>query len=179
MTGNRFTKGTTLAIVALSIFVFILIIGPGSSARFLIVDGLTPKSNPDFELNVTAEINLQKLKSYGLPIIIDFGSDACIPCKEMAPVLKELNAAFRGKAIIKFADVKKNPSLMKGFPVRLIPTQYFIGSDGKPFIPDDPALYMISYYKDKVSGEHLFTRHEGGLTKGQLISILAEMGVSI
>lgn len=40
-----------------------------------------------FDLEATNNFNLDELKSYGLPMIIDFGSDSCIPCKEMAPTL--------------------------------------------------------------------------------------------
>ena len=79
-------------------------------------------NNADFALHVTEEINLEQLKSYGLPIIIDFGADSCIPCKEMAPVLKELNAELQGKAIIKFVDVWKYQQLAQGYPINLIPT---------------------------------------------------------
>lgn len=45
----------------------------------------------DYVLEATS-IDLDTLKEYKLPIIIDFGADSCIPCKEMAPVLKTLNA---------------------------------------------------------------------------------------
>jgi len=61
----------------------------------------------DFDLEATA-IDLEQLKSYGLPIVIDFGADSCVPCKEMAPVLKELNQEMQRKAIVKFVDVWKN-----------------------------------------------------------------------
>ncbi len=62
------------------------------------------RDEPNFELEAEA-IDLDALKTYGLPIIIDFGSDSCIPCQQMAPVLKTMNAAMRGKAIVKFVDV--------------------------------------------------------------------------
>lgn len=41
-----------------------------------------------YPLNVTEPIDLEELKSFGIPIIIDFGADSCIPCKEMEPVLE-------------------------------------------------------------------------------------------
>lgn len=61
---------------------------------------ISDNSNPDFVLNVTEKIDMEKLKSYGLPIVIDFGADSCIPCKEMEPVLKELNTDLQGKAMM-------------------------------------------------------------------------------
>lgn len=133
--------------------------------------------NVDFELHVTEKIDLEKLKSYGLPIVIDFGADQCIPCKEMAPVLKELNAELQGKAIIKFVDVWKYQDLAQGFPISLIPTQIFIDAKGKPYSPKDAEAMQMKLYTLKDSGEHALTAHEGGITKDQLLDILKEMGL--
>lgn len=85
----------------------------------------TKDVNPDFALNVTEALDLEQLKSYGVPIIIDFGSDSCIPCKDMAPVLEKLNAELQGKAIIRFVDVWKYPDLAQGYPISVIPTHMF------------------------------------------------------
>jgi thioredoxin 1 len=62
----------------------------------------------DFSLFVTEPIDFDRLTSYGIPIMIDFGADSCVPCKEMSPVLKKLNAELQGKAIIRFIDVWKD-----------------------------------------------------------------------
>lgn len=131
----------------------------------------------DFELHVTEQIDLEKLKSYGLPIVIDFGSDSCIPCKEMAPVLNELNAELRGKAIIRFVDVWKYQQLAQGYPVSVIPTQIFIDASGKPYNPKDPQAMQMKKYSSKENGEHIFTAHEGGITKDQMLRVLKEMGM--
>ena len=131
--------------------------------------------NPDFALNVTEKIDLEKLKSYGVPIIIDFGSDSCIPCKEMAPILTELNSELKGKAIIKFVDVWKYPDLADGYYLKLIPTQIYIDAKGKPYNPSNPEASQMILIKNK--GEHLFTIHEGGMTKEQFLSVLKEMGL--
>lgn len=133
--------------------------------------------NPDFALHVTEKIEMDKLKSYGLPIIIDFGADSCIPCKEMAPVLKELNSELQGKAIIRFVDVWKYQALAEGYPISVIPTQIFIDANGKPYKPKDPQAMQMKQYSLKDTGEHVFTAHEGGITKEQLMSVLKEMGL--
>ena len=133
--------------------------------------------NPDFALHVTQDIELEKLKSYRLPIIIDFGADSCIPCKEMAPVLEELNQELQGKAIVKFVDVWKYKDLAKGYPINLIPTQVFIDAKGQPYQPSDPESKQLNLYSLKDTGEHAFTTHEGSLTKEQLLDILTEMGL--
>jgi len=134
-------------------------------------------NNIDFALHVTEKLDIEKLKSYGLPIIIDFGADSCIPCKEMAPVLKELNEELRGKAIIKFVDIWKYQSFAEGYPISVIPTQIFIDADGKPYEPKDPDALQFKLFSNKNTNEHTFTAHQGGLTKEKLIDSLIEMGM--
>lgn len=134
-------------------------------------------TNPDFSLNITEEIDLEKLKSYGLPIIIDFGADYCNPCKEMAPVLQELNAELQGKAIVRYADVGKNQDLAKGYPLSVIPTQFFIDAGGKPYTPNNSEVLPLKIYTLQSTNEHVLTAHEGALTKEQLLAVLKEMGM--
>ncbi len=123
-------------------------------------------------------IDLETLKVYGLPIIIDFGSDSCIPCKEMAPVLKTINTEMQGKAIIKFIDVWKHNEASDGFPIQVIPTQIFINADGTPYVPSDDIEIVFAMYSLKDTREHVFTTHQGGLTEEQMRAILADMGVT-
>lgn len=132
--------------------------------------------NPDFALNADS-VDLDNLKSYEMPIIIDFGSDSCIPCEEMAPVLVKYNSKKQGEVIIKFIDVWKNVHAADNFPVQVIPTQIFYTADGKPYIQSEKiqeSLLFTTYY-DKNTDEHLFTVHQGGLTEEQMDLILAEL----
>ncbi len=138
---------------------------------------VTPDHEGDFVLE-TESVDLNTLTAYGLPIIIDFGSDSCIPCKEMAPVLETMNAEMQGKAIIKFVDVWKNSSAADGFPIQVIPTQIFIEADGTPYVPSDDIDVEFTMYSYKETGEHAFTVHQGGLTEDQMRDILADMGVA-
>jgi len=131
--------------------------------------------NPDFALHAEEDFDIETLKSYGLPIIIDFGADYCQPCKEMAPILEEVNQEMLGKAIVKFVDVEKFYSIAEEYPVSVIPTQVFYDAKGKPFVLKDPGAYNMKAYSMKDTGEHVFTTHEGGLTKKQLLEIIAEM----
>ena len=132
--------------------------------------------NEDFILEAN-EINLDKLKNYNLPIIIDFGADSCIPCKQMEPVLKTLNKEMQGKAIIKFVDVWKNADGANGFPIQVIPTQVFINSNGKPYSPSEDIEIDFIMYATKDTNEHIFTVHQGGLSEEQMRTILIDMGV--
>jgi len=106
-----------------------------------------------FDLVVTS-IDLEALKSYKLPILIDFGADGCMPCKMMEPALQEANSELRGKAIIKFVDVWQYPEAAEGFKFSLIPTQFYFDKEG-----------------------NLQGSHTGALTKEEIVSILKEMGM--
>lgn len=132
----------------------------------------------DFELETDA-VDLEALTAYSLPVIIDFGSDSCIPCKEMAPVLQSMNTEMQKKAIIKFVDVWKNANAADGFPVQVIPTQVLINADGTPYVPSDEVAQQIelTMYNYKETDEHAFTVHQGGMTEEQMRLILADMGV--
>ena len=133
------------------------------------------EQDADFALEAEA-IDLAALFAYKLPIIIDFGSDSCIPCQEMAPVLKSANEDYQGKAIIKFVDVWKYTDAANSFPVQVIPTQVFFNADGTPYVPSDDLGIEFGFYSTKDTQEHVFTVHQGGLTAEQMSKILADMG---
>ena len=129
-------------------------------------------------LKITA-VDLEAIRAYGVPTVVDFGSDSCIPCKEMAPVLETLNAEWQGKAAVQFFDVWKYTDGVEDFPVQVIPTQVFFSADGTPFVPSESLQKQIGFtmYSSRDTGEHVFTVHQGGITEEQMRQIFAEMGV--
>ncbi len=135
--------------------------------------------DPNFSLH-TQKIDLEVLSAYKLPMILDFGSDDCIPCKEMAPVLTSMNAEMQGKAIIRFVDVWKYTDGADGFPIQVIPTQVLVNAQGKPYVPSaamESSGIRFMMYANKDTDEHIFTVHHGGLTQEQMRLILKDMGV--
>jgi thioredoxin 1 len=132
----------------------------------------------DFSLDVSEMIDYEELAAYGLPIIVDYGSDSCIPCKQMAPVLEKMKEEMQGKSFIKFVDVWKYPDAAGNVPVQVIPTQILVNADGSPFVPSEELAAQIEFimYSSKDTGEHVFTVHQGGITEDQMRMILTEMG---
>lgn len=132
--------------------------------------------NPDFVLTVS-EIDLEHLKSYGLPIVLDFGSDSCGPCIEMAPTLKKINADWQGKVIVKFTDVWKYTEAAGDFPLDVIPTQFFFDADGNPYVPSESIGINFILYSRRDTDEHVYTAHKGALTEEEFLAIFEELGV--
>jgi thioredoxin 1 len=153
--------------------------GVKNSEKGSSVDPLYLKA--EFDLNATEVFDLAELLAYKMPLVVDFGADTCVPCKEMAPVLAELNQSLRGKAVVKFVDVWKNAAAGQDLPIRVIPTQFFFNADGTPYLPGDQAAAEKNgfiLYNHKDTGEHMLTAHEGGLSKEQLLAVMEEMGIN-
>lgn len=132
----------------------------------------------DFSLETKKALDFPALFKLRLPIIADYGSEGCGPCRRMYPAMKAANEKYKGKAIIKFADVWKNRETAADMPLQVIPTQFFFMADGSPFVPS-AALgkkYKFLMYKDK-EGKHTLTAHQGGLSESDFDEILKEMGV--
>ncbi len=66
-----------------------------------------------------------------LPRLMDLGADKCIPCKAMAPILKELKMEYAGRLDVEFVDVWKNPDAGRAHKLTLIPTQIFFDAFGR------------------------------------------------
>ena len=90
-----------------------------------------------------------------LVTFIELGADKCIPCKAMQPIMKDIAASFRDKVQVVFYDVWKNPEPGRHYKIQLIPTQVFVGQDGKEFF-----------------------RHVGFFAKEEILKLLKDKGVS-
>jgi len=89
-----------------------------------------------------------------LPKLLDFGAGKCIPCKKMAPILKELTEEYKGRVIIKVIEVYDERELTQINRIRLIPTQIFFDAKNREVF-----------------------RHEGFMDKEQVKKIFEKMGV--
>lgn len=66
----------------------------------------------------------------GLPVVVDFYSDSCGPCRMMAPIFRNVAAEFADRAVFVKVDTNAQPELSQRYQVRSLPTfQFFV--DGK------------------------------------------------
>jgi thioredoxin reductase (NADPH) len=63
----------------------------------------------------------------GLPVIVDFYSDSCGPCRMMAPIFKQVASSYIDKAVFVKIDTNRQQELSSRYQIRSLPTfQYFL-----------------------------------------------------
>ena len=87
----------------------------------------------------------KKALAAGKPFLVDFGANNCVPCRQMRPILKDLEKEYAGKAGILVIDVYKYQDLAKEYKVQLIPTLVFFDAKGK-----EVSRQMGAMEKDKI-----------------------------
>ncbi len=106
-----------------------------------------PDSNTDEDFS-------KALKS-DKPVVVDFGSNSCIPCRQMRPILQEIRKEYLGKAEVLVIDVYKYQGLAREYKIQMIPTLIFFDSNAKEV-----------------------HRHQGFMSKKALLEQLKKMGIS-
>ncbi len=91
-----------------------------------------------------------------LPRLVDLGSEGCVPCKKMAPILEELRTEFADRFIVEFIDVWQTPDAGDKYGIRVIPTQIFLDASGKEQF-----------------------RHEGFYSREDILAKWRELGVDV
>lgn len=65
-----------------------------------------------------------------LPVLVDFYSPTCGPCKAIAPVISKLAKEYLGKIIIAKLDTSSNPGTAMHYKIRGVPSLLFF-KDGQ------------------------------------------------
>jgi thioredoxin 1 len=74
------------------------------------------------EIEITAANFEAEVTNSDVPVLVDFWAEWCMPCKMVAPVLKEISEEYAGKLKIGKLDVDANGELAMKFSVQSIPT---------------------------------------------------------
>ncbi len=74
---------------------------------------------------------LKKAKQEGRVVMLELGSEGCIPCDKMKPVMERLRRDYKGRLEVIFVDVKKDKATGRQFGVYMIPVQVFLDKYGK------------------------------------------------
>ena len=77
------------------------------------------------------EEDLKQALTSGKPVLVDFGANSCVPCRQMRPILKEIGTEYSGKAKIVVIDVYKYQNLAREYKILMLPTLVFFDPKGK------------------------------------------------
>jgi len=73
-----------------------------------------------------ADVNDQNFEAEVLrgdkPVVVDFWAEWCAPCRQIAPIIKDLAARYGDQVKVVKVDVDSNPRTAGQFGVRSIPT---------------------------------------------------------
>jgi thioredoxin 1 len=100
------------------------------------------------------EEDFKQALTSGKPVLVDFGANSCVPCRQLRPILKEIDKEYTGKTRVLVIDVYKYQNLAREYKVQLIPTLIFFDPKGKEAF-----------------------RHVGVLEKEKIVAKLKEIGM--
>jgi len=83
-------------------------------------------------LELTKENFASEVLKSTKPVIVDFWATWCMPCKMIAPIIKEINAEYDGKCKVAKLNIDDAMGIATKFGVMNIPTVIFF-KDGKEF----------------------------------------------
>jgi thioredoxin 1 len=83
-----------------------------------------------------------------LPVLVDFYSDACGPCRRLSPTISELAGEFAGRAVIAKVDVNALPDLAGQFQIQGIPAVLF-------YVNGQEATRIVGYNPKAVYARQL------------------------
>ncbi len=73
----------------------------------------------------------KKALTSGRPVLVDFGANSCMPCRQIRPILQEIKQEYTGKATVLVIDVYKYKELAGEYRIQVIPTLIFFDKSGK------------------------------------------------
>lgn len=127
----------------------------------------------------------------GLPVVVDFYSDGCGPCRMIAPIYSKLAKEFKGRVAFAKVNVNHNQETSSILRIRSMPTFYFyvLGKKKYQFSGGDPGQLRqrtmqvareARKYNIEVTAEALkafYTKHDPTKTDEDIKKVLAKYPV--
>lgn len=99
----------------------------------------------------TGNAAVQAALALGKPVVAEFGSVSCVSCREMKPILAQLQRDHGAKLTVVDVDVLKERQYIARYRIQLMPTQVFFDAQGRE----------IGRHMGRISGDEILARLEG------------------
>lgn len=110
----------------------VLILGLGIAGGILMGEYATPiQAEVTSEPPANTAEDLKRALQSQKPVLVDFGANKCIPCRQIRPILREIGKEYAGKAHVLIIDVWELRELARDYRIQLIPTLIFFDPSGK------------------------------------------------
>lgn len=93
------------------------------------VPAATPAA--DVPIPALSPADLDSALKAGVPLIVEFGGERCIPCMHMQPVLKDLQAVLGKRARVVNFWIQPNPEVARQHQIMVMPTQVIFDAKGR------------------------------------------------
>lgn len=96
------------------------------------VQEISPKPG-DTNVMSPSETALEQARNAGLPVLLNFHSNQCIPCIEIEKVIEEVEPEYAGRVAFVIVDVydEREYDLCMEYGVQTIPTTVFLDAQGE------------------------------------------------
>jgi thioredoxin 1 len=108
----------------LSALIFAVALSAGAS-------GSAPAAPPAAPIPALSPADLDSALKAGVPLIVEFGGETCIPCMKMQPVLKDLRARLGTRASVSNFWIQPNPEVARRHQIMVMPTQIIFDAKGR------------------------------------------------
>ena len=83
------------------------------------------------------------------PVVVDFYADWCMPCRRLAPILREIAQDYNGEVDFYRINVDENPDIAAAFQLTSIPMLLICPLEGEPktiigLYPKDEYIRVIN-----------------------------------
>lgn len=92
--------------------------------------------------NVKNPTKIEEIKEEIKITFIQLGSNKCMPCVMMKPILKKVEEKYKDKVKVIYYDIwtEKDAPMAYKYKIRVIPTQIFLDKDGNEYFRHEGYL---------------------------------------
>ena len=123
-------------------FVIVALVSLGANAQMRLIDNDVRVIDTVYTVHPIDQIEFKEViadwtaQDWDLinprPVVVDFYADWCMPCRRLAPILREIAQDYNGEVDFYRINVDENPDIAAAFAIRNIPMLLICPLKGEP-----------------------------------------------